>query len=204
MIALDSFEASNMPSSKSNSHDLFCLANNCLCNLLASLAIMFCKLVSCWSRFFLSLIISSSFSKSSASFTSSYSLVNILYLSFNKFFCPFFCKLGSPLTSFVSLWFKLSSSLRESILLSTILNSASLRSFSSSASVELFSSLLFSDNESSFGVSLFSSFSLESESSNSRLSINSAIMWLNSLWFLTQLSSALSFIFKFLSNRFFQ
>ena len=30
IITLDNFEASSIPSSKSNSHDLFCFANNCL------------------------------------------------------------------------------------------------------------------------------------------------------------------------------
>src|SRR5210317_1669950 len=36
IIILGSLELSNNPSSKSNSHALFCFANNCLCNLFAS------------------------------------------------------------------------------------------------------------------------------------------------------------------------
>ena len=39
IITLVSLELSRRPSSKSNSHALFCLANNCLCNLFASLVI---------------------------------------------------------------------------------------------------------------------------------------------------------------------
>ena len=51
---------------------------------LTSLATILCKFVSCWSRFFLNLFISSSLSRSSAFFVSSYSLVNILYFAFAR------------------------------------------------------------------------------------------------------------------------
>ena len=47
IIILGSFEVSNKPSSKSKLQDLFCLANNFLCNLLASLDIKFLSCNNC-------------------------------------------------------------------------------------------------------------------------------------------------------------
>ena len=193
MITLDSFDESTSPSSKSNSHDLFCFANNCLWSLLANFVTKFCRLVSCWSKFFLSLIISSSFSKSFASFTSSYSLVNILYFSLNFFLLFLFCKLVLLSISFSAFRFKSSFLFNSFILSSAIFNSDSLCWFSSSLFVEFFSSSLFWDWESSFFVSFVSSLSLESESSKSRLLINSDIISLNLLWFSIQLSRSLNF-----------
>ena len=47
IIILVSFELSRRPSSKSNSHALFCFASSCLCSLFASFVIKSWKLVSC-------------------------------------------------------------------------------------------------------------------------------------------------------------
>ena len=166
IITLVNFDVSSIPSSRSNSQDLFCFANNFLCSLFANLETKFFNCKSCWSKVLLSLSNSSSFSKSSALLNSSNSFVKTLYFfSFlENIFLNFLFEI--PLSSSTSSNF--SSSLFFSLKFSVS---------GRSAAIVIFCSLLFLSDLPSF----FSCFSLLSISSNLSLLDISSLLSFSSL-----------------------